>query len=122
MVKNDLAYAVQAASKVKLHLNSFVKDYGRTPLGRAAKEWAKRAEWIEFSMLTCSVWDKETRDAVREELTTDPYTTDAIIEHISIMTPEQRQQLEQVVNAIRSGETLNVIINQCTSTQQDQSE
>ena len=110
MSASDIVYAIQGIAKAKTHFESFVRDYPNTPLGKNCRVWLKRIQWIESDMLTCPLFDSQTKEAVRGELVSDPYVTDSIMEKIAILTPEQREAIETVVESIgtKSKVTVNV--------------
>ena len=93
-----------------------MKDHPGAPLSSHIKTWHAKIRWILFDVSTTPLFDREIVEAIRAEVSSDPFVFDAIQEKMAMMSPEQRLKLEEVADIINEGK--DIIITECTPTEQ----
>ena len=68
----------------------------------------KRAEWIVKDLITLPVLPQTVRDGIKAEWQSDVFTVDAISEKTALLNPEQRENIETLIDYMLKGETIKV--------------
>jgi len=89
---------------------SFMRDHPVSRLGRNSKVWLSKINWLESDIITSPAFDDQTRLALKHEMNADVFAMDAIMEKLAHLNPEQRLQIEQVVDLVAGGNTLKIEI------------
>ena len=88
------------------------EDFQRTcPGSKGAKlfeVYIKKVDWIATDLITHPVLPEAVREGIKKEWNSDVFAVDAITEKIAMLTPEQREGLEYVIEEIMKGETIKV--------------
>lgn len=110
MAASDFVHAVVALAKARDHMLSFMRDHPTSRLGRNCRVWLGKISWLEGDIITSPAFDDQTRMALKHEMNADVFTMDAIMEKVAHLNPEQRLQIEQVVELVAQGNSLKIEI------------
>lgn len=110
MAASDFVHAVVALAKARDHMLSFMRDHPASRLGRNCRVWLGKINWLEADIITSPAFDDQTRLALKYEMNGDVFAMDAIMEKLAHLNPEQRLQIEQVVDLVADGKTLKIEI------------
>ena len=94
----------------------YMDDFGRESNKKsggsrgAAKfgEYSKKMQWILLDMRTYPHFCDEVREGFRKEMQSDAFAYVSIAEKCSLLEPQQREMLDDVLDRILSGETIEV--------------
>jgi hypothetical protein len=106
---------VQSIQHLKL-ADEFMKDFMRqAPNSRGAfifSGYSQKVNWILKDILTYPHFGDDVRNGIKAELKSDAFGVHAIFEKVPLLTPEQRDVVESLIEDMLSGKTLKIIIKQ----------
>lgn len=94
------------------YMDDIVRQY---PGSRAAvlfEGYSKKIKWILRDILTYTYFNEEIRDGIKKEVESDPLTYRAIMERVSLLTPDQRNLLEFVVEDLINGKQIKIQVDE----------
>lgn len=94
------------------YMDDIVRQY---PGSRAAvlfEGYSKKIKWILRDILTYPYFNEEIRDGIKKEIESDPLTYRAIMESISLLTPDQRNLLEFVIDDLLNGKQIKIQVDE----------
>lgn len=89
---------------------SFIRDRPGTRAEMLFGQYTRKIEWIANDLITCNHFPLEVREGIRKEWASDPFVTPSIIERLSLLTPDQREGIETVIEMLLSGEKMEIEI------------
>lgn len=93
--------------------NEYIKDFQRqyptTRGGAKFAEYGRKLDWIIRDIITYPNFRDEVREAIKGELLSEPFAYESIIQKASLLNPQQREVLEDVIDMVLRGETIKVI-------------
>ena len=94
--------------------DEYAKDFVRSAPGtRGATifgNYSLKLNWILRDVVTYPHFGNEVREGMRKEIASDSFSYDSIIEKVGLLNPEQREALDELLNDILKGKTLEVNI------------
>ena len=94
------------------YMDDIVRQY---PGSRAAvlfEGYSKKIKWILRDILTYPYFNEEIRDGIKNEIESDPLTYRAIMERVSLLTPDQRNLLEFVIEDLINGKQIKIQVDE----------
>ena len=102
---------IQAIQHIKMS-DEFMKDFMRSsPNSRGFvvfKDYSRRLNWILRDIITYPYFGDEIRNGIKREIESDAFAVDAIFDKISLLNPEQRQNMEELIEEILKGKNFKV--------------
>lgn len=93
------------------YITSFINEYGTAAQGfRSFTAYRNKVNWILNDLKTMECFPQAVRDEIRREIESDVLVMPAIMEKIALIPPEARESVEQILDTIMKGETLNVVV------------
>ena len=94
--------------------DEYAKDFVRSAPGtRGAvifSDYSKRINWIFRDVITFPHFGDDVREGMRKEIASDAFSYDSITEKMALLDPEQRENLEGLLDDILKGKTVQVNI------------
>lgn len=104
---------VQAIQHIK-QANEFMSDFIRqAPSTRGAVVFGgymNKLNWILRDILTYPHFPDEVRQGLKHEIESDAFAVEAIHDKIPLLNPEQRAMLEELVEDMVAGKTIEIKI------------
>jgi hypothetical protein len=104
---------VQAIQHVKI-ADEFMNDFIRTaPTTRGAVifgQYSRKLRWILRDIITFPYFPDEVRAGIKAEIESDCFAVEAIHNMIPLLNPEQRAMLEELVEEMLAGKTIEIKI------------
>lgn len=97
------------------YMQSFKRDRPGTRAEKLAHNYGWRIEWIYNDMMTNPTFPPEVREGIRKEWNSDTFTMPAIMQKVAILNPQQRDAIENVLDTIIRGESLQIDIHEGNS-------
>ena len=94
------------------YMHGFVRDGPGTNAERIGNKYAAKIEWIYRDLITAPMFPEEIRNGIRLEWNSDSFAIDAIVEKIALLTPEQREGVENIIDCINKGQKLKIEIDE----------
>ena len=104
---------VQAIQHVKI-ADEFMSDFVRAaPNTRGAvifKDYSRRLQWILRDIVTYPYFDPLVRQGIKCDIESDAFSVGAINDLIPLLNPEQREMIENLIEDVLKGKTIEVTI------------
>jgi len=104
---------VQAIQHVKIadeFMNDFVRAAPNTRGAVIFKDYSRRLQWILRDIVTYPYFDPLVRQGIKVEIESDAFSVGAINDLIPLLNPEQRGMIEELIEDILKGKTIEVSI------------
>jgi len=104
---------IQSIQHVKLadeFMNDFIRAAPNTRGAVIFKDYSRRLQWILKDILTYPYFDPMVRQGIKCEIESDAFSVDAIVGKIALLNPEQREMLEDLLEDVLKGKTIEVSI------------
>lgn len=88
------------------HFTSFQLEHKDSKGAIQVQAYKTRIEWIVRQITTNPYLSQPVRDAVRKEWESDAWAVPAIAEKAALLSPEQREAFETLLDALLNGEEL----------------
>ena len=95
--------------RAKLNLEVFLLGDVNDKAKRKFSQYVKKMDWMITDLKTEPAVQKELRDAIDLEFNSDVYCVDAILEKTLMLTPDERDILEKIIDGVIAGEDLEII-------------
>lgn len=102
---------VSAIHHLKLaheHFSDFQRQHKGTKGAKIFENYKGRIEYIYRDLITHRFFTPETIEGIKQEWNSDVFALPAIADKVSLLTPEQRDGVEQLIDALLSGEQIIV--------------
>lgn len=93
----------------KDYFEDFCREHPNSIGEKKLHIYIKKIDWIFTDFLTTSMLTDEVRDGVRKEINSDALLVPELHRKMALLNPEQREGLEDVIDCILSGQTIEVI-------------
>lgn len=90
------------------HLEDFRREHPNTKGAMLFKQYQKRVEFIYTDMITHPFLTPLVREGIKREWESDTFATSAISEKAALLTPEQREVVESLIDAMLKGEQIQM--------------
>jgi hypothetical protein len=104
---------VQAIQHVKIadeFMNDFVRAAPNTRGAVIFTDYSRKLKWILRDIVTFPYFDDEVRKGIKAEIESDAFAVEAIHDKIPLLNPEQRAMLEELVEDMVAGKTIEIKI------------
>lgn len=96
-------------NKAKLNLEVFLLGDVNDRAKRKFSQYVKKIDFIITDLKTEPAVSQELREAIDLEYKSDAYCVEAIMEKVLMLTPDERDILENIVDAVIKGEEINIV-------------
>lgn len=94
--------------------DEYAKDFVRSAPGTRGAiifaDYSKRINWIFRDVITFPHFGDEVREGMRKEIASDSFSYDSITEKVGLLNPDQREILDNLLDDILKGNTIEVNI------------
>lgn len=94
------------------YMDDIVRQYPGSKAAILFEGYSKKIKWILRDILTYPYFNEEIRDGIKNEIESDPLTYRAIMERISLLTPDQRNLLEFVIEDLINGKQIKIQVDE----------
>ena len=106
--RSDIISSLQHLKMAKDHFESFILDNPGSNGAKLFIGYKKRIDWIFNDLVTNPSFSKEVRNGIFKEMNSDAFAVPAISEKVALLSPEQREIIENVIDKVISGDQLLV--------------
>ncbi len=92
----------------KIFLESFMREKPGTVGERMARQYVAKIDWMYNDLITFPNFPDIVRQGIREEWQSDPFVSMAINEKLAILSPVQRQSIEDIIDEVLKGHEIIV--------------
>jgi len=104
---SHIIQAFHHLKKADLHLRLMGAE-SKDGLGqKLAEQYLKKIDWIKTDFFSTPKFTDEVRAGIRKEWNDDILVVDNINEMVSLLSPEKRELVETIIEALIRGEDIN---------------
>jgi hypothetical protein len=101
--------AIQNLKMAQEQFQDFCRQFPNSQGERLFKTYVSKIDWIFKDIITHPFLTDEVRLGIKKEIESDVFAVPAILEKIALLKPEQREIIEDVIDAYISGETIKIV-------------
>ena len=105
----NIINAIQNLKMAQEQFEDFCRQYPNSQGSRMFKKYSDKIEWIFGDIITNPFLTEEVRIGIKNEIKSDVFAVPAIMEKVALLTPDQREIIEDVLEAYISGETVKIL-------------
>lgn len=91
------------------HFSSFQREHPGTKGALLFSAYNRKIDWIYNDLITHPMLSDDVREGVKNEWNGDSFIIDAIAEQAALLSPQQREWLERVIELLLQGETIEIV-------------
>lgn len=111
-MKGSLMSAIHHLRAADEYLQDFIREsVKRAGVTRGVQkfgDYSKRVNWILLDMKTYPHFSDEIREGLRHEMSSDAFSYVAIAEKCSLLSPQQRELMDEALDSILNGEKIQI--------------
>lgn len=104
----DFVAGIQNLRRAYDYWQSFIRDRPGTRGDKLFSQYCKKMEWIIQDLGSNPLFPDIVRDNIRKEWHADQFTSPAIVDKIALLSPEQREVIEEVIETVIRGEHVRI--------------
>ena len=109
-MRSNIVQAIQHLKLANEFMQDFIRDAPNTRGAFIFKGYSNKVKWIFTDIITYPHFDAEVRKGIKYEIESDAFSVPAITERVALLNPDQRQMLEDMIEDILAGKTVEVSI------------
>jgi len=109
-MRSSIVQAIQHLKQSDEFMNDFIRAAPNTRGAVIFKDYSRRLQWILRDIITYPYFDDEVRKGIKVEIESDAFAVPAIVGKISLLNPEQREMMEDLVDDIVKRKTVHIDI------------
>lgn len=105
----NIINAIQNLKMAQEQFDDFCRQYPNSQGSKIFSSYSKKIIWIFSDIITHPFLTEEIRDGMKKEIESDVFAVPAIVEMVALLTPEQRDLIEDTLNAMLAGEEVKIV-------------
>ena len=101
--------AIQYLKMAQEQFLDFCRQFPNSQGEKLFKTYVSKIDWVFKDIITHPFLTNEVRVGIKKEIESDVFAVPAILEKIALLKPEQREIIEDVIDAYISGETIKIV-------------
>lgn len=106
---SNIVSAIIAIKQAYDHFTSFQTEHKGSKGANLFKSYNGKLEWIYTDLKTNPFLSQAVRDGIKHEWESDVFCLDAISEKVALLSPEQKEIIELLVDEMIKGEIINIV-------------
>ena len=108
-MKSNIISAIHHLRMAKEHLQDLQREMPNSFGEKIGKKYEAKVDWIYTDFISCHLFPDAVRDGCRKEWESDVFAVPAINEKVALLTPEKRDLIENIIDAMLKGEDVTVL-------------
>ena len=92
------------------YAKDFVRQNPRTRGAGIFANYSLKLNWILRDVVTYPHFGNDVREGIRKEIASDAFSYDALTEKLALLNPDQREELDGLLDDILKGKTIEITI------------
>jgi hypothetical protein len=109
-MRSSVVQGIQHLKQADEFINDFIRQAPNTRGAVIFSMYSKKIRWILTDILTFPYFTDEVRAGIKAEIESDAFGVEAIHDKIPLLNPEQRAMLEELVEDMLAGKTIEIKI------------
>lgn len=105
----NVVSAIQHLKMAKDHYEDFIREFPESSGARLFMSHVNKINWIFRDTITHPHISDKVREGIKKEILSDVFAVPAINEKVALLTPEQRDIIEQTIDAMLAGEEIKIV-------------
>jgi len=105
----NIISAIQNLKMAQEQFEDFMRQYPDSAGSKLFQRYVSKITWVFSDIITIPSITDEVRAGIRKEIASDVYAVPAIVEKVSLLTPEQRELIEDTLDAMLAGEEVKIV-------------
>ena len=108
-MSSNIVSAIHHLRMAEEQYEDFIRELPGSKGAILFKSYIKKIKWIYSDILTYPYINPDVKDGIKKEIESDVFAIPAINEKIALLNPEQRDIIEQSIDAMLSGIDVKII-------------
>jgi hypothetical protein len=108
---SNVVSAIHNLKLAQLHFEDFCRQYRNSIGEKKFKIYISKIDWIFKDIITTNVITDEVRVGIKNEINSDVLLVPELHRKMALLEPDQRDLLEEVIDLVLAGETIEVLSN-----------
>jgi hypothetical protein len=109
-MRSSIVQSIQHIKQANEFMSDFIRQAPNTRGSLVFAGYSNKLQWILRDILTYPHFPDEVRLGIRTEIESDCFAVEAIHDKIPLLNPEQRAMLEELVEYMVAGKTIEIKI------------
>jgi len=109
-MRSSVVQGIQHLKQAEDFMNDFIRQAPNTRGAVIFSMYSKKIRWILTDILTFPYFTDEVRTGIKKEIESDAFGVEAIHDKIPLLSPDQRAMLEELVEDMLAGKTIEIKI------------
>ena len=109
MKGSNIISAIHHLKMAQEHYEDFIREYPDSAGSRLFKSYVNKIKWISNDIIYHPHVSEEVRIGIKKELASDVFAVPAINEKVALLTPDQRDLIEETIDAMIAGEEVKIV-------------
>ena len=105
----NIISAIQNLKMAQEQFEDFCRQFPDSKGEKLFKLYSNKITWIFKDIITHPIISYSVRQGIKQEIASDVYAVPAIVEKIALLTPEQRELIEDTLDAMLAGEEVKIV-------------
>ena len=106
---SNIVSAIQHLKMAQEHLKDFNRDNPNTRGSKLFQTYIDKIEWIYMDFISNPILPHNVTGGIKEEWNSDVFCVPAITDKVSILRPDQREMIEEIIDGMIAGEEVKFI-------------
>lgn len=107
-LENSIVGGIQSLKTAQEYFEDFRRHFPDTRGDCLLKKYSEKISWILKDFITCNCFDEVVRGIIKREIESDLLAIPEITKKISLLEPEAREAVEDMIDTILKGAELIV--------------
>lgn len=109
-MRSSIVQSIQHLKQSDEFMKDFIRQAPNTRGAAIFEGYSRKLKWILRDIITFPHFPDEVRQGIKCEIESDAFTVEAIHDKIPLLNPEQRGMLEELVEDMLAGKTIEIKI------------
>jgi hypothetical protein len=108
-MSSNAVSAIHHLRMAEEHYQDFIREMPKSRGAILFQSYIKKIRWIYSDIISYPYLNDEARDGIKKEIESDVFAVPAINDKISLLNPEQRELIENTIDALLAGEEVKIV-------------
>jgi Fe-S cluster biosynthesis and repair protein YggX len=109
MKASNIVSAIHHLRMAEEHYEDFIREFPGSMGTRLFQSYITKIKWIYNDIISHPYITQEVRDGIKKEISSDIFAIPAINDKVALLNPEQREMIEDTIDAMLAGENVKII-------------
>ena len=109
-MKSSVIQSIQHLKIADEFMNDFIRESPSSRGSLIFNSYSRKIKWILKDIITYPYFCDIVRTGLKNEIESDAFSVEAIVDKISLLNPEQRLMVEELIEDVLNGKQIEVQI------------